>query len=418
LPILDHLKPPEPLARRELGVLALLGVVAFTQGWAGNVLTHTLALTRVTFELSDQRIADVQALVRGAALLALLFSWWGDHRGRRGPLLLAFFLLPVANLLTVAAPSLTAFVGLQAAARIGTIAVGALGMVVLAEEVRPAVRGYATAIFALFLSMGTGFGLLISPIAETGDEAWRLLFGLSGIPLLALPLLMLRLRESRAFRPGGPRPPLAAALKGRLARYFWPMAALSFAIASFTGPAANFILPRMVSDLGWSQGSASLFLVITSTPSVLIGLLVGGRAADLVGRRPTEVVSIFVGVAGGITFYFSHNGWIMGGAIFMTILGSSAFAPAFAAHRAELFPTEVRATATAWIVNAAIFGGLAGFAVGRFAIGAWGVPTTIAILGGLVAVTASVITLLPETRGTDLIDPETDSESPPGATPV
>jgi len=414
--LLRHLAPPEPLGWREIKILILLGLVAFSQGWAGNVLTHTLAFTRVTYGLSDAGIADVQAIVRTVALLALAFSWWSDHRGRRGPLLLAFSVMPVANLLTVFADSLAAFAAWQSITRIGTVALGALALVVLAEEIEPKARGYAAAVFALFLSMGTGWGLLLSSIAERGDEAWRWLFGLSSVSLLVFPLLALHLKESRAFRRGTPRPPLAAVLRRGLARYFWPMALLSFAVSSFTGPGANFILPRMVNDLGWEQGPASLLLVITSTPAVLLGLLVGGRAADLIGRKPTELVAMVVGVAGGLAFYWFESGWILGAGIFGSVLGASAFSPAYSAQRAELFPTEVRATAGAWTVNASIAGGLFGFLAGRFVIDAWGLSATISVLGGLVLTSTLMLTLLPETRGSDIIG--TDHPGPPGAMPV
>lgn len=411
--LLASLAPPAPLTRREVGILVLLAAVAFSQGWASNVFTHSLAYTRVTFGLSDQGIADVEVIVRATALLALLLSWWADRRGRRGPLLIAFLLIPAANLTTAFAPSLAAFAGLQGIARIGTIALGALGFVVIAEEVNPAVRGYASATFALGLSMGTGFGLLIAPIAQTGPEAWRILFGISAVPLLLLPLLIARLRESRAFRPGT-RAPLVLALRGGLARHFWPMAGLSFAVAAFTGPAAGFINPRLVNELGWGQGSASLLLVLASTPAVLLGLLGGGRAADVVGRRPTELAAAVVGITGGIAAYFSEQGWLIGLGVFLSILGASAFAPAFAAQRAELFPTETRATAGAWLVNAGILGGLGGFLMGRFAIGAWGVPITVAGLGGLLALSTSLLAFLPETRGSNLVRP-TGGPVPPAA---
>jgi len=401
---LGSLAPPVPLRRTEIGVLALLAAAAFSQGWTSNVFTHTLAYTRETFGLTDQRIADVEAVVRATALVALALSWWADRRGRRGPLLLAFAILPAANLATAFAPSLAVFAGLQGVARIGTIALGALGLLVIAEEVNPAVRGYASGIFALGLSMGTGFGLIITPAAQASDEAWRALFGISALPLLLLPVLAFRLRESRAFRPGT-HAPLGAALQGALARRFWPMAGLSFAVAAFIGPAAAFLNPRLVNDLGWAQGGASLLLVLASTPAVPLGLLAGGRAADLIGRRPTELVAILVGVSGAVVAYFSEAGWAMGLGIFLSILGSSAFAPAFTAQRAELFPTAMRATAGAWLVNAGILGGLAGFLAGRFAIGAWGVPVTVAGLGGLLIASAALLALLPETRGADLLDP-------------
>jgi len=413
--LLEPLRPSVPLTRREIGILALLATAAFSQGWASNVFTHTLAFTRVTFGLSDQGIADVEAVVRSTALIALLLSWWADRRGRRGPLLLAFLLIPAANLATAFAPSLAVFAGLQGVARIGTIALGALGLVMVAEEVNPAVRGYASATFALGLSMGTGFGLLIAPVAQTGDEAWRILFGISSLPLLLLPLLALRLRESRAFRPGT-RAPLTRALQGGLARYFWPMAGISFTVAAFTGPAAGFLNPRLVNDLAWGQGSASLLLVLASTPAVLLGLLGGGRAADVLGRRVTELVAAVLGVSGGIAVYFSEEGWVMALGVFFSILGASAFAPAFTAQRAELFPTEARATAGAWLVNAGIVGGLGGFLAGRFAIAAWGVPVTIAGLGGLLLASTALLALLPETKGSDVVGAAGVAESvgPPG----
>jgi len=396
------LAPPVPLRRREVAVLALLGAAAFSQGWSSNVFTATLAHTRVTFGLSDQGIALVEVVVRATALTALALSWWADRRGRRGPLLAAFAILPLANLATAFAPNLAAFAGLQGVARVGTIALGALGLLIIAEEVNPAGRGYASATYALGLSMGTGFGWLLAPLAERSAEAWRLLFAAGALPVVLVPLLALRLRESRAFRPGT-RAPLAVALGRGLRRRFWPMAGLSFAAAAFTAVAAGFINPRLVNNLGWSQGRASLLLVLASTPAVILGLLAGGRAADLIGRRPTEAAAIVVGVSGGVLAFFAEGGWAIALGIFLSILGSSAFAPAFAAQRAELFPTETRATAGAWLGNAGILGALSGFIAGHFAIGAWGVPVTVAGLGGVLLAAAALLLLLPETRGADLL---------------
>jgi MFS family permease len=103
-----------------------------------------------------------------------------------------------------------------------------------------------------------------------------------------------------------------------------------------------------------------------------------------------------------VAFYFD-TGWAIGAGIFLAILGSSAFAPAFTAQRAELFPTSARAAAGAWMVNAGILGALGGFLAGHFVIGALGVPGMVALLGGVLLASLSLLLLLPETRGTDLI---------------
>jgi MFS family permease len=197
------------------------------------------------------------------------------------------------------------------------------------------------------------------------------------------------------------------------------MAVLAFAISAFTAPAANLVLVRLENSLDWSPGAASLLLVLTSAPGVAIGLLAGGRMADLVGRRPTQAVAIVIGVSGGVGFYFTDSGPMIGLGIFLSTMGGSAFGPAFASHRSELFPTDLRATAGAWIVNASVLGGLTGFAAGRFVVAAWGIPVTIAVLGAFLLASASSLLLLPETRGISLLpDQRTDPPEPPFAIPT
>ena len=410
---LRSLGPPDRISRREVAILGLFAVIAFTQGWTGTVVTHALPFVQEDLGLSDAEIFDLMALIRAASLLALGLSWWGDHRGRRRPLLLAFALLTSANLATALVPGTAGFAAGQSIARIGTVAIGSLALVVLAEEIGPRIRGYAIGLFALFGSLGTGFGLLLRPLGA-GDR-WRILFGLSALPLLATPFLIERLRESRAFQEAPHRPPLVAVFRRGHAGRFWPMAVLSFALSAFTAPAANLALVRLENSLGWSTGSASLLLALTSAPGVAIGLLAGGRMADMVGRRPTEAVAIAVGVGGGVAIYFVDTGALLALGIFLSTLGGFAFSPAFAAHRSELFPTDLRATAGAWIINASVLGGLTGFAAGRFVVDSWGIPTTIAVLGGVLLASTVTILFLPETRGMILV--ETDRPEPPSAIP-
>lgn len=398
-------------------MLGLFALVALTQGWAGAAITHALPFAQEDFGWSDARVFDALATVRAISLLALALSWYGDHRGRRRPLLVAFVLLPLGNLATAIFADPVAFTALQSVARIGTIALGSLAIVVLAEEIDPGVRSYAIGIYALFGSLGTGLGLLLRPLGEGGTDTWRVLFVMSAAPLLAAPFLAGRLRESRVYVQRTMRPRLGAVLRPPHGARFWPMAGLSFAVSAFTAPAANLALVRLQNDLGWSAAAASLLLAFASAPGVAIGLLAGGRLSDLVGRRPTEAVTIFIGVAGGLTFYFTETGPLMATGILISTLGAFGFGPAFGSHRSELFPTSIRSTAAAWIVNASIAGGLVGFTAGRFVVAAWGVPVTIAALGGVVLVASLLILPLPETKGLHL-GREEGTPPPHGAIPA
>ena len=164
--LLRYLRPSVPLERREIGILALFAVVTFTQGWTGTVITHALPFVRDTFDLDDGSVFRLLSTVRAVALIGLMFSWWGDHRGRRVPLLSAFFLLGIFNLLTAFAPNYTAFLWLQAVARIGGAALAALTVVMLAEELNAGVRSYGLGIAALFT--GTGHRTRPHP-----SVAWR-----------------------------------------------------------------------------------------------------------------------------------------------------------------------------------------------------------------------------------------------------
>ncbi|HAX81712.1 MAG TPA: hypothetical protein DCY40_03990 [Actinobacteria bacterium] len=405
------LRPARPLQRREIAALALFAVIALAQGWTGAAITHVLPFVQDDYSLSDGAVFDLMMVIRVTSLLAIGFSWWGDHRGRRLPLLIAFALLPAATLASAVTSGADWLTATQAVARVGTIALSGLALVVLAEEVGPDVRGYAVGLYALVGALGTGLGLLLRPLGAASSDGWRLLFALSALPLLALPVLVCRMAESRAFVPTRQRPPLTAVLRGSHARHFWPLAGISFAVSAFTAPAANLALLRLENDLDWSAGAASLLLAATSAPGVILGVLAGGRLADTWGRRPTEAAALTVGVAGGLAFYLIDGGWPMAVGILASNLGAFAFAPAFAAHRAELFPTGLRATAVAWIVNASILGGIAGFAAGRFVVDAWGIPLTVAALGLVVLAAVALIIPLPETRGL-VLAPEDPGQAP------
>ena len=70
----------------------------------------------------------------------------------------------------------------------------------------------------------------------------------------------------------------------------------------------------------------------------------------------------------------------------------------------------MRATAVAWIVNAAILGGIAGFAAGTIRRQLLGISGTVAALGTVVVLGATwLIAPLPETRGLTLEGGETGS---------
>ncbi|GMQ93502.1 MAG: MFS transporter [Acidimicrobiia bacterium] len=397
------LQPQDPRAftPRDRRVLFLTSIIGFVTGYAGSQMAHTLPFARATFELTEGQMSAIFATVRAVSLLGVLFAMSADRNGRRKPLLAAFALLAFGSLATAFVPSIAAYVISQSAVRVALVAIAALSIVLIAEELHPEVRAFGIGIYGLAGSMGVGLGLLLLPIAEANDNAWRILFGFATLGLLAFPLLSRFLPESRAFTPATPIPFFKALGMG-LSRHFWPLAGISFFVAAFSSPAFDFVLERLINGLSWETGAARFLLIVFSGLGA-VGLLVGGRLADRYGRRPTSVAALAIGLVGGIGFYTLDSGWFLAASIFLATLGATMLAPSFAAQRSELFPTRVRATATAWLTNVAIIGSISGFATGAVLIDTVGIAVTISALGAGLVIAIVLVLRLPETQGMDLV---------------
>lgn len=387
---------------RDRRAIFLMVVVAFFAGYGASQITHTLTFARKSLGLSEGGMFWVFGITRAASLVGLVFAMVADRRGRRIPFLIAFALLPLGNLATAFLPGQVAFTVGQSVTRIAVIAVAALAVVILAEELSPHVRALGLGIYALAGAMGTGLGLILLPIAERSDDAWRILFGLTGVGLLALPLLVRFLGESRAYVHYEKPVTFRRALRAGLGKHFWPLAGMAFFIAAFSSPAFDFVLERLIDDLEWDAAPARFLLIVFSGLGSL-GLLVGGRLADTIGRRRTSVAAMVLGLVGGVAFYTQTSGWVLAPAIFVASLGATMLTPAFAAHRSELFPTRVRATAAGWVTNVAIFGSITGFAIGGLLVDEIGLSATISFLGIGLVLAMLLVLKLPETRGMDLV---------------
>jgi MFS family permease len=396
-------------------------LVAFIVGYGAAQISHTLTFARKSLGLSEGGMFWVFGITRAASLLGLAFAMVADRRGRRTPFLIAFALLPAGNLATAMVPGQVPFTVSQSVTRIAVIAVAALAVVILAEELNPKVRALGIGIYALAGAMGTGLGLILLPIAERSDDAYRLLFGFTAVGFLVLPLLVRFLRESRAYVQYSRAVTFRQALSAGLGRHFWPLAGMAFFIAAFSSPAFDFVLERLIDDLAWETGPARFLLIVFSGIGSA-GLIIGGRLADTIGRRRTSVTAMALGLIGGVAFYTQSSGWVLAPAILVASLGATMLTPAFAAHRSELFPTRIRATAAGWVTNVAILGSITGFVIGAILVDRIGLSATVSFLGVGVVLGMFLVLRLPETRGMDLVRqkrapvPATRTARPPSQT--
>ena len=143
-------------------------------------------------------------------------------------------------------------------------------------------------------------------------------------------------------------------------------------------------------------------MVLAAGPVGLVGLLIGRWAADRLGRRVTAAGTQAVVALAGMLTYSGSTTTVAAGYL-LAVLAASAYAPAFGALGAELFPTSVRATVGGWLVAAGVLGAVAGLvAFGLLADALESFAAAAVLVCAPVILTCVLFARLPETRGLEL----------------
>lgn len=393
--------PVSGYRRDDWRLLGLMYLAGLFQGYVQTQAVNTLPFVRLTFELSKADMSYLFAIARIGSLVAVVYAVFGDRWGRRGPFLAAYVMLMVATGATAAAFSPTVYTALQVVARMGSAAMAMLATVLLAEQVNWNNRAWAISLYSTAVALGSGAGLLALPIAQTSEAGWRLLFAASvaGLPIYLW--LRGRVEESRVFRfdAGGGR--VFAPLFGRFAGRFWLAGIYSLSVSAFSAVAVTFALERLVNGLGLTSSAAARILLIGGTLGGA-GFFLGGRMGDTLGRKPAILLSLVIGLAGGIGFYWASSEDLLIVAATLSAFGSSAAIPVSAAQRTELFPTAIRATATQWLHTVAVLGSIIGLTIAGTTIETWSLPLTVTGLGVGVVVAMLAQLVIPETLGDEM----------------
>ncbi len=396
-------------------MLALLCTVALVVGYLGTVITQTITFAARQFGASDASQGVTLAAVRAGVLGSVVLMAMADRQGRRKLLLGSAAAGCVTCVLGAVSTGLwTLGVGQAISRGFSTTAVVLL-TVLAAEEMPAGARAYAVGVMTLTGALGAGTAVWALPLADLGENGWRILYV---IPLLYLPLLLYvwrRLPESRRFAEHH----VESRVSGHLARLRL-LAATFFLTSVFSQPASALQNEFLRSERGFAASRISLFVLATSTPGVL-GILIGGRLADTVGRRRVATVAVVGGSVATVCSLLSH-GWPMWvWAVGAVVLGAAAV-PTLGVFGPELFPTSLRGKANGIIQLIAV----AGSSVGLISAGVMsdhiGLGRAMAVL--LVApllVGGLLLVAYPETAAIELevLNPEdADPGGPPGAAPL
>ncbi|MGQ0617558.1 MAG: MFS transporter [Acidimicrobiia bacterium] len=407
--------PPDVLDARAATVLGLMCAASLVAGYLSTLVSQTITFAADEFSGANRGASQgaTLAVIRLGVAITLVAGVLADRRGRRRWLIGCATAGVAFAAAGAAAPSMAWLGTSQILSRGFGGALGVLIVIVAAEEMPKGSRAYALGLLAMSTALGAGMCLWALPLADLGERGWRLVYL---VPLVYLPLIAFiarRLPETRRF--------VRAHVQVKLAghgRRLGLLAATGLLINLFVAPASQLQNEYLRTDRGFSASRITLFTILTAAPGGL-GILIGGRAADVRGRRRAAVI----GLAGGATLsalQFASSGLTMWTVTLTGVMVAAYGAPALQVFQPEFFPTALRGRAAGLVQVAALAGSAVGLVGAGILVDRWGSFAGPMMLLAIGPVIAAVIIHrgFPETARLELeeLNPE-DAAPPPLASP-
>lgn len=414
---MTHARTPLHLRRWNDRAVVALTVVAFASGFGQFGAISALSAVARSFGqvvrgttiadqagLSGTKLGVGLAILRLASLGGLGVAGLADRLGRRRVMLLAVTIGLGVTAAAALSPSYWWFVAIYACGRPMLSATNGLAEVAASEETGSADRAKAIALVAAGYGVGAGVTAILHNL-RVGGSGFRVLLLLSLVPLLAVGALRRWIHEPDRYASdrgavGHPLPVLSAVGPG-FRRRLGVIALVAFALSMISGPANSFAFLYADDVVHQARGLTAAMVALAGVTG-LVGLLLGRKLADTLGRRVTGVIGM-VGIAlfGVLTYSGSSIALVLG--YDLGVLAGSVLAPGVGALVNELFPTSIRASVTGWWIAAGVVGAVAGL-VAFGALADVGERFSVAALITFVPATAAAgaFFLVPETLGHDL----------------
>jgi MFS family permease len=418
-------RPPQPVVG--------LPTAAFTDAQATHLATAAAAVAVVsfstalvgqfggpiknTFGATDTSFSIALAVTRIGALIALLGIMLADRRGRRRSILIGVAGSAVACGVSAFSPNLGFLTAAQVFQRAFLITTATVATVAVVEEAPEGARAYATSMLALAGGFGFSLSVIALPIADIGDEAWRVPFALGALALLLVRPIARTLSETTRYEA------LAQTeiTRGRVrdirdrgyGRRFVLLAAVVMLLNIFSAPSSQLTNTYLTDVRHFSNSGIALFRTVTTGIPGLFGLLLGGRLAEVRGRRPIAAVALAIATATQMVFFLTSGPviWFMSAA---SIIAASAGGIALGTLGTELFPTETRSTSNGLLGVIGVLGSALGFVLTGLLAGSKGELGRAIAFCGIASLFAAIFLVprLPESAALAL-----DEVSPPDARP-
>jgi MFS family permease len=404
------LAPPAPFTAPEAISLATVCAVTAALTFGSSLLSQNAGYVAHAFGASDKALDTALLVSRTGVLIALLASAMADRKGRRTLMLVCLGGVCLANGIAALAPNLVVFTAGQVLMRgfaSGGLIVASIAAV---EEAPEGARAYSVALLGLAGGFGYAFAVVLLPLADLGQQAWRLSFAVSAATALLLPSFAHRLAETRRYADlaarHAPRGRVGEIFDRSYGGRFGVLVFAGFLFAIFGAPSSQLTNDYLRDVRGFSGLDITIFRAITQGFPGLAGIAIGGRLAETRGRRPVAAIALFAGTAAQMIFFLFGSIVLWVSSAVAIVLGGIA-APALGALNGEMFPTEIRGTANAFLIVAGVTGAAVGLLFTGNLSDRLGRGEAIA-LTGIASLLASLLVLrLPETadRRLDEVSP-------------
>jgi putative MFS transporter len=387
-----------------------LSVATCFEGYDVIALSQVLPNLRADFGLSKTSGGLLIAVANAGAIAA----WWlvrrADWWGRRRTLALTIAGYTLFSFATAFAVGPISFGLMQFLARAFLLAEWEISLIYAAEEFPADRRGLVIGVIQAFSALGSVLCAVLAPPLLATSFGWRAVYGVTLVPLVLLAWARRDLRESQRFESelrarGGLReaPDFFGVLRGPWRRRVWLLGAIWFLSYCCTQNAMAFWKEFAVGERGWSDAEVGAAVSIAAVASMPLVFLVG-RLFDRIGRKRGALVVYGLTAAAVAGAYSFEDRTSLTVALTLGVFGVASIPPLLGAFNTELFPTQIRASATAWANNGI---GRIAYVLSPLAVGlaaesiGWGAAVRATAVFPLLALVL-IAWRLPETAGREL----------------
>jgi MFS family permease len=401
---------------REASPTARRSLVAASLGWmldAFDVMLYALVLTslREDLRIDASTAGGLQSLtLLASAAGGLLFGLFADRYGRVRALMLSVLMYSVFTAACGLAQTAAQLAVFRIFLGIGMGGEWASGAALVSETWSSQHRGKALGLMQSSWAIGYALAALVNLLVQDVlGLGWRAVFFVGVLPALYAYWVRRRVEEPALWQAARIRPvrvPLWTALGGPMLGVTVALTLMNactmFAWWGFNTWVPSYLrLDQASGGIGLSGAAMNLFIIAMQV-GMWFGYVTFGFVADHVGRKRTYVTYLVLAAAFVLLYAWTDNRIVLFALGPVTAFFATGYFSGFGAVTAELYPTDVRATAQGFTYNI----GRVASAAAPYVVGGLtqtqGFPAALSVAAAAYALAAVFWVAIPETRGRDI----------------